>query len=212
MAFAEGTITFKEFAVKEPLLLSAVQEAVLEFLQGRDDAVVYGAQAVNAYVDEPRMTQDVDILSTRAQELADELREYLHARFQISVLVRVIKDGLEFRLYQVRKPRNRHLVDVRPVEQQPPSKRIARVLVMAPDVLVASKVVALHRRRGKPKAGTDWRDVAMLLRAFPRLKKHPGPVTKHLIATCTDSSVLNTWREQVSQELSPEEEDDDEGF
>jgi hypothetical protein len=31
------------------------------------------------------MTQDVDILSMRARELADELREYLHARFQISV-------------------------------------------------------------------------------------------------------------------------------
>jgi len=61
MVFAEGTLTFKKFAVKEPLPLATVQEAVLEFLQGRDDAVVYGAQAVNAYVDEPRMTQDVDI-------------------------------------------------------------------------------------------------------------------------------------------------------
>jgi Nucleotidyl transferase AbiEii toxin, Type IV TA system len=212
MAFAEGTITFKEFVVKEPLLLSAIQEAVLEFLQGRDDAVVYGAQAVNAYVDEPRMTQDVDILSTRARELADELCEYLHAKFRISVRVRVIKDGLGFRLYQVRKPKNRHLVDVRLVDQLPASKRIARVLVMAPDVLVASKVIALHRRRGKPKAGTDWRDVAMLLLAFPNLKRHPGPVTKHLIASSADSSVLNTWKDLVSQELSAEEEDDEEGF
>ena len=33
---------------------------------GRDDAAVFGAQAVNAYVDQPRMTQDVDILSPRA--------------------------------------------------------------------------------------------------------------------------------------------------
>src|SRR3990172_1641660 len=112
MGFAEGTLTFKEFAVKEPLPLSTIQEAVLEFLQGRNDAVVYGAQAVNAYVDEPRMTQDVDILSTRARELTDELREYLHARFQFSLRVRIIKDGLGFRLYQVRKPKSRDLVDV----------------------------------------------------------------------------------------------------
>ena len=210
MGFAEGTLTFKEFAVKEPLPLSAIQGAVLEFLQGRDDAVVYGAQAVNAYVDEPRMTQDVDILSTRARELADELREYLHVRFQISVRLRIIKDGLGFRLYQVRKPKNRHLVDVRLVERLPPSKRIARVLVMTPEVLIASKVVALHRRRGKPKAGTDWRDLAVLLLAFPQLKKHPGPVTKHLAASSAESAVLDVWKDLVSQELSAEEED--EGF
>jgi len=129
MGFAEGTLTFKGFAVKEPLPLATIQEAVLEFLQGRDDAVVYGAQAVNAYVDEPRMTQNVDILSTRARELAGELCGYLRARFEISVCVRIIKDGLGFRLYQMRKPKNRNLVDVRLVERLPPSKRIARILV-----------------------------------------------------------------------------------
>lgn len=81
---------------------------------------------------------------------------------------------------------------------------------MTPDVLVASKVIALHQRCGKPKAGTDWRDIAMLLLAFPHLKEHPGPVTKHLNASSTDRSVLDTWKDLVSQELSAEEED--EGF
>ena len=99
MVFAEGSITFKEFAVKETLPLSAIQDAVLEFLQGRDDAVVFGAQAVNAYVDEPRMTQDVDILSDRASELAEELREYLHDRFRISIRVRTVKGGQGYRLW-----------------------------------------------------------------------------------------------------------------
>ena len=61
----------------ETLPLSKIQEAVLEFLQGRDDVVLFGAQAVNAYVSEPRMTQDVDLLSPRAKDLAEELREYL---------------------------------------------------------------------------------------------------------------------------------------
>ncbi|TDI37844.1 MAG: hypothetical protein E2P02_21830 [Acidobacteria bacterium] len=85
--------------MKEKLPLSGIQNAVLEFLQGRDDAVVYGAQAVNAYVDEPRMTQAVDILSDRASALAAELRGHLHTLFRISIRVRTIKDGLAFRLY-----------------------------------------------------------------------------------------------------------------
>jgi hypothetical protein len=97
------------------------------------------------------MTQAVDILSTRARELAFELRGRL--------------------------------------------------------LLIASKVIALHRRRGKPKAGTDWRDLAMLLHAFPRIKKHPGPVSDHVASSAPDA--LNTWQDLVSQELSAEEE---EGF
>ena len=54
--------------MREPLPLATIHDAVLEFLRGRDDAVLYGAQAVNAYVKEPRMTQDVDVASTRAAE------------------------------------------------------------------------------------------------------------------------------------------------
>src|SRR5438552_3733004 len=68
-----GTLTFKEFAMREPLPLATIHDAVLQFLRGRDDAVVFGAQAVNAYVDEPRMSQDIDLVSTRATELAEEL-------------------------------------------------------------------------------------------------------------------------------------------
>ena len=61
--------------MREPLPLATIHDAVLEFLRGRDDVVVFGATAVNAYVDEPRMTQDIDLMSTRAAELAEELRE-----------------------------------------------------------------------------------------------------------------------------------------
>jgi hypothetical protein len=58
-------LTFRELMMREPLLLATLQNAVLEFLRGRDDVVVFGAQAVNAYVDEPRMTQGLDLLSKR---------------------------------------------------------------------------------------------------------------------------------------------------
>src|SRR6516225_828901 len=96
--FGDGALRFQEFAMGEPLPLATVHEAVLEFLRGRDDAVLFGAQAVNAYVEEPRMTQDVDILSPRAVELAEELREYLNQRFHIAVRVRDIREGLGYRL------------------------------------------------------------------------------------------------------------------
>jgi hypothetical protein len=76
-------LTFQEFAAKETLPLSRIHQAVLEFLQGRKDAVLFGAQAVNAYAGEPRMTQNVDLLSTRAAEFAEELREHLSEKFHI---------------------------------------------------------------------------------------------------------------------------------
>ena len=63
--------------MREPLPLATIHEAVLEFLRGRDDVVVFGATAVNAYVSEPRMTQDIDLMSTRARELAEDLSAYL---------------------------------------------------------------------------------------------------------------------------------------
>jgi hypothetical protein len=49
------SLSFQEFAVAEPLPLASIQEAVLRFLQDRDDVLVFGAQAVNAYVGEPHM-------------------------------------------------------------------------------------------------------------------------------------------------------------
>jgi hypothetical protein len=52
--FGDGPLLFREFVMQEPLPLAIVHTAVLEFLRGKDDAVLFGAQAVNAYVDEAR--------------------------------------------------------------------------------------------------------------------------------------------------------------
>src|SRR6266542_3681162 len=96
--FGDGPLTFREFARREPLPLATIHDAVLEFLRGRSDAVLCGAQAVNAYVDVSRMTQDVDIVSPRAADLADELRSFLRERFRIRVRVREVQDGAEYRI------------------------------------------------------------------------------------------------------------------
>lgn len=195
--------------MRETLPLATIQEAVLEFLRGRDDAVVFGAQAVNAYVREPRMSQDIDLLSSRATELADELRAHLSKRFHIAVRVREIAQGRGYRLYQVHKPSNRHLVDIRPVSALPPARRIARVLVAAPEELIAQKVIAYHQRRGQPKSGTDWRDLAMLLLTFPALKRAEGPVIDRLRAANSDVDILNLWNDLVKQKIQPAKDADE---
>ena len=87
--------------MREPLPLATIHDAVLEFLRGRDDVVVFGATAVNAYVAEPRMIQDIDLMSPRAAELAEELRGHISERFHIAFRVRLIGAGKGYRLFQI---------------------------------------------------------------------------------------------------------------
>lgn len=207
--FNAGSFTFQEFMMKESLPLATIQEAVLEFLRGRDDAVVFGAQAVNAYVPEPRMSQDIDLLSPRAGELAEELRTYLGDRFHIAIRVREVADGRGFRLYQIQKSGNRHLVDIRLVSSLPPARLISQVLVAAPEELIALKVISYYQRRGQPKAGTDWRDLAMLLLAFPDLKQNDGPVMERLKAENAGEDVYHLWGDLVKQDIQATDEEDE---
>ncbi len=207
--FDAGALTFREFVMSEPLPLATIQNVVLEFMRGRDDAVLFGAQAVNAYVAEPRMSQDVDLLSTRATELAQELRDQLSQQFHIALRVRQIKGGRGYRLFQIRKSGNRHLVDVRPVDSLPSAQRVEGVLVIAPAELIASKVISYHRRLGQPKSFTDRRDIAMLLLQFPELKSKSGPVADAIRAASIEPEVLATWHDLVAQEIKPPDPDDE---
>jgi len=204
-------ISFREFVMREPLPLSKIQEAVLEFLQGRTDAILFGAQAVNAYADEPRATQDVDIISNRAVEFAEELRKHLTETFHIAVRVREIGEK-GFRVYQVRKEGNRHLVDVRSEETLPGSQAIADVLVLKPAELIAAKVMSFISRYGKEKSWTDRRDLTALLRRFPELKVPEGEVASLLRAHAVDTKITDFWREISEQELPVEEDDADLNF
>lgn len=201
-------LSLREFAMKEPLPLATIHQAVLEFLAGRNDAVVFGAQAVNAYVDEPRMTQDVDVMSPRPAQLADEIRDYLASRFHAAIRVREVAHGRGFRVFQVRKEGAQHLVGVRAVAELPESRRLGNVAVITPVELVASKVLGYHSRLGTPKAGTDWRDLAMLLLAFPDLKRNQGAVRDRLVAQGAEQAVLDLWLDLASQDIRPGSDDD----
>jgi len=204
--FGDGALSFREFAMGESLPLATIHDAVLEFLRGRDDAVLFGAQAVNAYVRTSRSTEDVDVMSVRGAELAEEIRAYLNRRFHIAVRVRDIRHGLGYRIYQLQKPENRHLVDVRPVEAFPPTQQVDRVRVVAPPELIASKVLAYCGRKGKAKGYTDRRDLVVLLLAFPELKQSAGAVRDRLIAGGADAAALGAWEEIVAEPIEAEEE------
>jgi len=93
------------------------------------------------------------------------------------------------------------------VDILPQTRRIEKVLVLTPEELIASKVISYCQRRRQPKSGTDWRDLALLLLAFPELKRESGPVTLLLQSSDAGAPVMDMWRELVAQEIT--EEDDD---
>ena len=105
---------------------------------------------MNAYVDESRMTQDVDILSPA--------RRISPTNWHLS-LATISDRGsgsdrggrLGHRLYQLRKPKNRHLVDVRSVNAVPPHQVVDNVLVVPPVDLIGQKVLSMVNRSGTAK-------------------------------------------------------------
>lgn len=197
--------------MREPLPLAKVHEAILEFLRNRDDAVLFGAHAVNAYVEEPRMTQDVDILSTRGREFAEELRAHLAKTFTIAARVREVARAKGFRIYQLREPKNRHLADVRPVAAFPPTQLVAEVRVPIPEELIAQKLLSFVARREQPKSGTDWRDLTALLLAYPQYKATTGPVLDRLRVDGASEAAIVEWNRIVATEIQAPDEADEFG-
>ncbi|MDZ4659669.1 MAG: nucleotidyl transferase AbiEii/AbiGii toxin family protein [Bythopirellula sp.] len=202
-------LTFREIVMNDPLPKGTIQQAVFDYLRDRTDAAIFGAMAVNAYVDERRMTEDVDIIATQASVFAEELKQYLNNRFHIAVRIREIHDGTGFRLYQITTPKNRHLVDVRPVSSLPPTQRIDGVLVVTPAEVIVGKVISCVRRRGKPKSFTDRRDLAHMLLKYPELKSLTGLVEQRLLASGVETEILDFWKTLVAEEILSEEEDEE---
>jgi hypothetical protein len=202
----DGPLTLREFMTNEEVPLAAVFREVLTWLGGRSDAVLFGAHAVNAYCDVERMTQDVDVLATDAAALAEELRRHLAGRFRMAVRVRSLSEGA-LRVYQVREPRNRQLVDVRQVAHLPEWRDLGGVRVIAPAELIARKVVAMAARRAQPKGATDLADVQRMLLAFPELKTREGPVAERLRALGATPPAMQAWQDMVEREIVADEDE-----
>jgi hypothetical protein len=193
----------------EELPLSVVFREVMAFLVERPDVVLFGAHAVNAYCATERMTQDVDVLSTHAAEVAEQLRAHLAGKLHAAIRVREVVPGEGFRVYQLRKPANRDLVDVRQVGELPPARLIEGLQVIAPPDLVAMKVTSVVHRQGRPKGDTDLADLRRLLLAFPELKATDGPVLERLRGLGASDAVLARWAEISVMTIVP---DEDEGY
>ena len=207
MFTSDSPLTFREFVTHEDTPLAVVFREVLEFVAGRSDTVLFGAHAVNAYCEPERMTHDVDLLSTVAKEFAERLCEHLSRKLRIATRVREVVPGLGYRVYQVRKPVNRQLVDVRHAAHLPAVRRFGGVQVIAPPELVAMKTISMVRRSGRPKAGTDLVDVQRMLLAFPELKAPEGVVLDQLRQMGAEASVLARWQEIAISHIEPDEDD-----
>jgi hypothetical protein len=202
----DAPITLREVMTHEGVPLADVFREVGRFLIGRDDVVLFGAQAVNGCAETERMTQDVDVLSTRAEFVIEELRVRLAERFRIAARIRVVAPG-SYRLDQVRKPKNRHLVDVRQVGTLPAFRVVEGLNVAAPEELVAMKVLAMAARRGRPKELSDRLDIKRLLLAVPELRQVDGVVTDRLRRGGASEETLSAWRELVNEPSVDDEED-----
>jgi hypothetical protein len=200
----DGPLSFQEFAMHESLPLATVFREVFVFLAGRPDAVLFGAQAVNAYAATQRMTNGVDVMSTDAGRLVDELREHLASHFHIAVRTREVAGGRGFRLYQVQKPQNRHLVDVRQVDVLPAVRVVEGVQVVAPPELVAMKVESAAARSNEEKGLSDRLDLHRLLNQFPDLRTD-GKVDAILRAR--SPAVLDLWGGLAREHLRPGDDD-----
>jgi Nucleotidyl transferase AbiEii toxin, Type IV TA system len=205
---ADAPLTFREFAMHEPLPLASIFRAIFEFLRDRSDVVLFGAHAVNAYCTEERMTQDVDLLALDAQGTADTLRAHLFERFHVAIRVREVSHAEAYRIYQVRDPKNRHLVDLRQVSALPPSRITEGVRVVAPEQLAALKVLALHSRANKPKGGTDLVDLKRLLLALPELQTNGGETVANILSsTGASAEVLALWQNLANTPLEADDDD-----
>ena len=144
--------------------------------------------------------------------LAAGLRSQLANTFGIAVRVLESAKGRTFRLYQVRQPKNRHLVDVRQIAELPPTTTIADILVPLPEELIAQKVISAAHRGAQPKGDTDRRDLKVLLLAHPQLKSYTGPVLDRLFALRADQRALDEWRKLVESRIEAPETDETDGW
>lgn len=205
--FDDAPLSFREFVMNESVPLGQIHQTVLKFLKERTDVVLFGAQAVNAYVDSPRMTEDIDIMTVHAESLSNELCQHIHAVHHIAVRVREVANGKGFRIYQLRSPTNRHLVDIRQVESLPKYQVIDKIWVVAPVDLIALKVISLAARPHTPKGQTDQADLMRLLITYPELKSNANTVLELLLEQAASPNAIQTWQELVQRDIQPDVDD-----
>jgi hypothetical protein len=194
----------------EALPIYRVQEAIFEFCRERPDVVVFGAQAVNLYVSQPRMTQDVDLLCVAPAEVATALARRLGDHFHIATRVRELRPGKAYRVFQVRSEGNRHLAGVRLAEfALDDSIEREGIRYVSLPILIALKVGALVKRRLAPKGATDLADLRRMLLAHPDLRQEQGVVASAIRLVGGGKEELRQWYGLVAEPPVSDEETDE---
>lgn len=187
--------------------LADVYRLSVMILGERSDTALFGSHAVNLYVDPPRATADVDFMSTHAEEFAEEIRDRLAGQFHVAVRVRVVARGNGFRVYQVRRPpeKNRHLVDVRQVNELPLTWQVDGIRVVAPADMVLLKLSSFVARQHTDKGISDKLDLHRLLLAFPQFKR--SSVVSSRLQDAPEA-VQQAWQEILSEPMGRADDDE----
>jgi Nucleotidyl transferase AbiEii toxin, Type IV TA system len=183
-----------EFAMNEKVPLAEIFRLVFTVLSEHDDVSVYGSQALNVYVKPPRMTEDIDVFSQHAPELAETLRDTINRTFHVAIRIRRSADGKGLRLYQTTRESKRHLIDIRPTVDLPPTVRMNGVGVVVPAFLAAMKVIASVDRANLLDREQDTIDLRKLLAAIPELRTDPD-VDKYLSDLNASPDALAKWED-----------------
>ncbi|KKJ00617.1 nucleotidyl transferase AbiEii/AbiGii toxin family protein [Prochlorothrix hollandica] len=195
--------TLHDLAQPMDVSLAQLQRSLLHFLQNRTDLVLFGAYAVNACLQpEVRMTADIDLQALEGETLVTEICDYLHQEFYIETRSRRVKNHGAWRIYQVLKSGNRHLVDVRQVEVLPRFERINQIQVLSPIALMQSKIISAYARQHQPKGFSDLRDLYSLMLTFPQL-------VEQVEVDETNPGLQGFWRSIQIQEIQAADDDDD---
>jgi hypothetical protein len=152
------TLLDRKFSV----LTETIQREILDFLDGRKDIVLWGAQAVNAYIDDPneqRYTHGVDIQAMDAGAVADAIKMRLETAFSLTIKLVVGKRFVS--LWD--KQGKRKLMDINRTEVLPPFIVIDGVQVITKEELIKGKQQsAASPHRNKLKKQQDLIDLARL--------------------------------------------------
>jgi Nucleotidyl transferase AbiEii toxin, Type IV TA system len=197
----DAPLTAQEYLMHERVPLGQIFQLIFDLLRKRPNAIVYGSQAINAYVSPPRMTEDIDIFTDDAPRLAEDICHAIHSTFHIAVRVRRAKNGVGLRIYQTSKANRRHLVDIRPIQNPPPTRIIGGVAFVEPSALAAMKVISAHDRGHRTEGMQDLVDLKKLLAQFPTLRAS-AIVEHHLRAFGASLAAHELWA-RLRAEQSP---------
>ena len=148
------------------------------------------------------MTADVDIQALQGRALAAEISQSLHQKFYIATRIREVGAGKAWRIYQILKSGNRHLVDIRQVENLPAFRVINNIQILSPLELIEAKIMSAYARQRQPKGFSDLRDLYSLMLTFPEL-------VERIQLDSQDEGLLSFWQSLQSQKMDIPDSDDD---